>query len=255
MSILLPDGVSRADLNALIEDKYGGSTENRAAVAADIRRLGTGEPLAYVIGWMPFSGLRIHLDSKPLIPRPETEWWTEELIRAMRDAYGGRPFSFLDLCAGSGAVGCAVLASFPNAQVSFGEAVPEHASTIRKNIEENGLDAARAKILIGDLFEPFGGERFDAIAANPPYIPRGRALEESVSRYERPEALYAGEDGLDLIRRIAREAPEHLATDGMLWVECDAEHAEEALRLVREGGRKDAAIRTDQYGRPRLIVG
>ena len=79
MSFPLPDGVSEADFRSLIDDKYDGSTENRHLLRADIARLAAGEPLAYVIGWVPFLGLRIYLDSKPLIPRPETEWWTEEL--------------------------------------------------------------------------------------------------------------------------------------------------------------------------------
>jgi release factor glutamine methyltransferase len=252
MSIPLPDGVSPADLTALIQDKYDGSTENRHLLSRDIARLATGEPLAYVVGWMPFLGLRIYLDSRPLIPRPETEWWTEQLIAATKN---GNELRFLDLCAGSGAVGCALLKAFPGAHVSFGELVPEHEATIRKNIRENSLDETRTDIRIGDLFVPFGTEKFDLIAVNPPYIPEKRKLEKSVANFEPREALAAGKDGLTIIARIARGAAAHMNPGGALWLECDTEHAEIARGLVEGGGAKNTEIRNDQYGRPRVIIG
>lgn len=246
--------VSKKEIDQLIQDKYDGSTENKHLLRVDMARLATGEPLAYVIGWMPFLGMRIYLDSKPLIPRPETEWWTEELITALAAQGRERALHILDLCAGAGAIGCAILKAFPHARVSFGELIPEHKATIEKNIRENELDVSRADIRIGNLYEPFPEERFDVIVANPPYIPESRALEESVSAHERPEALFAGNDGLAVIRRIADDAAAHLHPGGELWMECDSEHAHEALALV-ENTAHEAKIRTDQYERPRLIVG
>jgi release factor glutamine methyltransferase len=239
------------------------------------------EPEAYRLGWVPFLGLKIWLDSHPLIPRPETEWWVEELILELKsvpsgDAYfsaekslGLRPspsgtslsdtsqLSVLDLCAGSGAIGCAILAQCPNAQVYFCEIDPEHEATIRKNIRENKLDESRAEVRIGDLFEPFAASPpaggFDFIAANPPYVPEGRELPVSVADYEPALALRAGPDGLAVIRRIALELPRHLAKGGAAWVECDAEHADAARELFTEQGFK-AFIKNDQYERPRVIV-
>lgn len=241
------------------------------------------KPLAYIIGAQPFLGLKIYLDSKPLIPRPETEWWTEQLFNLIisgnsevfrRAAARGtaifqqkntRPpnsagdIRFLDLCAGSGAIGCAALARLPNAQVYFGEIDPTHEATILKNIRENNLDlpagrqANRAHVYIGDLFEPFGDIEFDVIAVNPPYIPSDRVLPASVADYEPPLALRSGPDGLDLIRRIAHSARRRLAECGVLWCECDSEHAEAARALFQEQGFS-AEIRTDQYDKPRIIV-
>jgi release factor glutamine methyltransferase len=125
------------------------------------------------------------------------------------------------------------------------------------------LDAARADIRIGDLFAPFEGdaqgahginERFDIIVANPPYIPDGRALDASVARFEPAEALRGGPDGLAIIRRIADEAPKHLAPGGELWMEVDAPSAEDARGIVERAlGR--ATLYPDPYGRARLIVG
>lgn len=236
----------RDDVEALVREKHSGDRE-APGVAEDLARLAAGEPLAYVIGDQPFLGLSISLGSRPLIPRPETEWWAELLCERI----GDEPFRVLDLCAGSGAVGLAVLKQCRNARVSFGELVPEHAETIRKNVEQNGLDASRADIRSGDLFAPFEGEQFDIIAANPPYIPEGRALDGSVTDYEPGEALFSGPDGLSVIRRIAAGAA---ASAPELWMECDESNADQAARLCLEADARRADVRIDQYERPRLVV-
>lgn len=244
--------IERSDIESLIRDKYAG--DRSRDMAQDLARLEAGEPLAYVIGWMPFLSLSIGLGSRPLIPRPETEWWTEQLVAHLKERFGTEPFALLDLCAGSGAIGLAVLSAFPAARVSFGELHTEHASQIRENLRENGLDAARADIRESDVFEAFAGERFDVIAANPPYIPSTRPLEKSVLAHEPADALYAGTDGLDVIREIAGGAVAHLKPQGELWMECDIANIDEAVVLLREGGAAASEIRTDPYGRPRVVV-
>src|SRR3989344_4655652 len=191
----------------LLEEKYGGTETSK--YEADKRRLKKGEPLAYIIGWQPFLSLKIYLDSKPLIPRPETEWWTEQLLEKI-----STDSRFLDLCAGSGAIGCAALARLPGAQVYFGEIDPTHEQTILKNIRENNLDISRARICIGDLFEPFNDMQFDVIVTNPPYVPTTCALPPSVANYEPSLAFYAGKDGLNFIHRIAAELSQHLTKGG-----------------------------------------
>lgn len=241
------------DQDLLISDKYAG--DRNADLTEDLARLKNGEPLAYVIGWIPFLGLRIGLDSRPLIPRPETEWWTEALCAHIEERFRDRPFSFLDLCAGSGAIGLSVLARFPNAKVTFAELVEAHTEQIKRNIEANGLDAARAVALRSDLFEALSQMKFDIIATNPPYIPSERTLDASVISYEPKEALFASEDGLSVIRRIAEDAPAHISKGGELWMECDVDNIDIAKDLILEHGAKSAEIRTDLYGRPRVAVG
>lgn len=235
----------------LLEEKYEGV--ETGTFREDRARLLEGEPIAYVLNTQPFFGLTIHLDSRPLIPRPETEWWTEQLINSLQHHAPADALRFLDLCAGSGAIGCAMLSRLPQAQVSFGEIDPSHEATIEKNIRENNLDGSRATIKIGDLFEPFGDEQFDVIAANPPYVPSSRELPPSVGKYEPHIALFAGDDGLGLIRRIAADLPQRLKKGGVAWIECDRGHAEATRTLFEEQGFA-AEIRTDQFGRPRIIV-
>ncbi len=264
----------------LLRDKYFGVRSED--FSKDCERLALGEPLAYVIGWQPFLGLTIYLDSHPLIPRPETEWWTELLLQKIGAAgVFGRdesrsatareeaifqqknmplvssespaPIAFLDLCSGSGAIGCAALKYLPNAKVYFGEIDPAHDSTIKKNIAENHLDASRTHIEIGDLFEPFVEMRFDIIACNPPYIPTSRPLDRSVVDYEPRQALFADSDGLGVIRRLSTALAEHLTQRGQAWIECDSEHAEAAASLFVDQGFS-CQIRTDQYQTPRILV-
>jgi len=237
------------DQEALVREKYAGD-KNAPGLREDLARLEDGEPLAYVIGNIPFLGLTVLLDSHPLIPRPETEWWTEELAQQI----GNHSVSVLDLCAGSGAIGLALLKLCPNAHITFVELVPEHAALIEKNIVENGLDASRTVVRTGDLFAPFSHERFDIIATNPPYVPQTRALDTGVTSFEPKEALFAGDDGMDVISRIIEDAREHLTDTGELWMECDIENIAAAKELLLDKGYSSAEIRTDQYGRERIVV-
>jgi release factor glutamine methyltransferase len=233
----------------VLQEKYGGIATPEFEL--DRKRLTEGEPVAYIIGWQPFLGLKIHLDSHPLIPRPETEWWTETLLKQLANT--NREIRFLDLCAGSGAIGCAALSQLPNATIFFSEIDPRHEKTILKNIRENNLDESRATIGIGNLFEPFENEQFEVVAANPPYIPDERNIARSVSDYEPALALYAGKDGLDVIRHIANELPVRLAPGSTAWIECDSEYATATQNLFSTPSIL-TEILSDQFGMPRVIV-
>lgn len=245
--------ITPQDIAHLIRDKHNSDTT--ADLTQDLARLASGEPLAYVIGWIPFLGLRIRLDSFPLIPRPETEWWTEVLVEHLKERNDLGNFSLLDLCAGSGALGLAVLSKLKHAAVSFGELSPLHAALISMNIDTNSLDSDRATVRSGDLFASFENEKFDIIATNPPYIPTSRTLEECVTSFEPSEALFSGPKGLDIIERIITDAPDHLTPGGELWIECDTSNIEEAARHMKTVGFTGVEIRTDLYGRPRVVMG
>jgi HemK-like putative methylase len=236
----------------LLNEKYNGSESREYFV--DLERLESGEPLAYVIGHVPFLNTTIYLDSHPLIPRTETEYWVEEAIRAFRgQTPKSKPLRVLDLCAGSGCVGVAVLASLPNIAVDFAEIDESHHATILKNLEQNGISRKRVHIVGGDLFENIT-DTYDYILANPPYINRDAGtIEENVAAYEPERALYGGKDGTEMISRILHETPTHLSTGGALYLEHEPEQTL-AIEDLAEKLHLSAEPHKDQYGLLRYTI-
>lgn len=229
------------EINWLLNDKYNGI--ETPEFVADKERLASGEPLAYVIGWVPFLNTKIWLDSKPLIPRPETEFWVEKAIQDLKARNIANP-KVLDLCAGSGCVGVAVAKAVPEVIVHFAEIVDDHHQTIRKNIRENNIDVARTKQIGGNLFEHVT-EKYDFILTNPPYIDPelSERVQTSVTLHEPSLALYGGVHGMEIIERIIREAPQHLNPGGILYIEHEPEQAEKIKALA-----PNAEIFEDQFG-------
>ena len=242
----------------LLKEKHSG--EKSRAFFADLKRLYLGEPLAYVIGHTPFLNTTIYLDSRPLIPRPETEHWTKEAIKVIKDGTtlplgltDQKPIKVLDLCAGSGCVGVAVAAALPNTLVDFVELDRAHLPTIKKNLAEHNIDAARCHIYHSSLFSAVP-DTYDFILANPPYIdPALDRTEPSVKAHEPYHALYGGEKGLEIIAMIIAAAPEHLRTGGQLWLEHEPEQSE-AIKDLAEAAGFSITTHKDQYDTERYSI-
>lgn len=235
----------------LLEEKHQG-VENEAFYA-DLERLKNGEPLAYIIGQIPFSDCQIHLDSKPLIPRPETEYWLEQEINAIKESGIDEP-RVLDLCAGSGAIGVAVAKALPAARVDLAEVDPDHIPTIQKNLAVNLQDTTWCQVIESDLFTNIEG-KYDFILSNPPYIdPELDRTEASVKDYEPSLALYGGEAGLELIEKIIKAAPNYLNENGQLWLEHEPEQSDAIKNLANEAGFASVVTKVDQYGIQRYSV-
>lgn len=232
----------------LLKEKYDGVSN--AAFIADCTRLRDGEPLAYVIGWIPFCNTRIILDSRPLIPRPETEYWTTYSIASIRTKGITRPH-ILDLCAGSGCIGVSVLAAIAEAYVDFAEIETRHHETILKNITCNGLTLNHTKIYGGSLFENIT-KTYDYILSNPPYIdPMLNRTEQSVRDFEPHEALYGGEGGIIYLEKIIRQAPRFLNPHGTVILEHEPEQSEFIARYGANAGFQ-VTTHTDQFGMQRF---
>lgn len=233
----------------LIRDKYHGE-EHPASLRRDFIRLSRGEPIDYVIGWKEFCGAHIDLSLRPLIPREETEQWVRWLLPLVKKKRASR---VLDLCAGSGAIGLAVLVACPSASVVFGDISPKAVRQVKKNLTLNS-HSQRAVVLQSNLFENISGT-FDFILSNPPYIPHLRILRlsRSVRNFEPHRALDGGDDGLRIVKKIITEGSLHLTPSGMLVVEVDATHATCAAKFAQEYFKK-VSIHKDQYGRPRTLV-
>jgi release factor glutamine methyltransferase len=232
----------------LLEEKYCG--EKTSNFFSDVDRLVAGEPLAYLIGHIPFLNTNIYLDSLPLIPRPETEHWVAEVISEIkkRNIVAKPPLHVLDLCAGSGCVGVAVSKALPDVKVDFIELEKKHLTTIEKNCLKNNLQDDVIRVIQGDLFNVGKTELFqyDFILTNPPYIdPVLNRTEKNVRDFEPKIALYGGLAGMEIINRIINEAPNHLKAGGQLWIEHEPEQVEAILQIA--SSRFRVLSLTDQY--------
>ncbi|MBX4181661.1 HemK family protein methyltransferase [Candidatus Parcubacteria bacterium] len=191
----------------------------------------TALPEAYNIGFCPFINTTIWLDSKPLIPRTETEYWVNEVIQEIRKTKFNS-LKILDLCAGSGCIGIAVAKELPSAQVDFVELDPAHHETIRKNLRENNIEADRTQIFGGNLFENVS-KQYDIIVSNPPYIDMSlKRVAESVLENEPHLALDGGVEGLEIIDAILAEFPKHLKPNGILYLEHEPEQVEHLSKNI-----------------------
>lgn len=232
----------------LLNEKYKG--EKCEAFFTDLELLKSGTPLAYLIGSIPFLTCTIYLDSHPLIPRPETEYWTEKAISKIRQVHPrGQTPGILDLCAGSGSIGVAVAKATPSAQVTFSEIDSAHLPTITKNIENNLPEYSNQlvySVIESDLFENIVG-KYDFILTNPPYIdPAIDRTEKSVKMHEPHLALYGGSDGMECIQKIIEQAPTYLTKNGQLWIEHEPEQSKTITQLAMVHNFS-CTTHTDQY--------
>ncbi|MBY0538894.1 peptide chain release factor N(5)-glutamine methyltransferase [Patescibacteria group bacterium] len=240
------------DEERLLREKY--NEVETSEFFTDCVRLKNGEPLAYVIGWVPFLDCRIYLDSHPLIPRPETEFWVEDALAVIQQKEKAK---VLDLFAGSGAIGVAVLKHAPHAHVDFGEIDPAHIPTIQKNIDTWStyeVDHARARVIETDVWSNIK-DSYDFILTNPPYIAkelRGR-VQNSVLLHEPHTALFADDNGFHFIEETIAEAKAHLSPAGVLWIEHEPEQAERLRSMGTEAGFT-VQNKSDQYGVLRYSV-
>ncbi len=229
----------------LLNDKYNGIETD--AFYDDVKRLESGEPLAYIIGWQPFCGTKIYLDSHPLIPRPETEYWVKLVTDEIKEK---KNVKVLDLCAGSGCIGIAILKNIPNSTVDFVEIDESHHATILKNVRENKINENRVKIVGGSLFENVP-DQYDIIVTNPPYIDPQLSdrIGESVLEYEPKNALFGGNAGMGLITKILAQIPRFLRSGGILYIEHEPEQVQKIQELLP--GIKS---QKDQFGVARFSV-
>lgn len=223
---MLADALHTSRLMMLIDKSRVLTAAEEEAFERMMARREQREPLQYILGSQSFMGFSFKTDPRALIPRNDTEALCEEALRHIRP--GDR---VLDLCTGTGALGIAIKKLCPKAAVTATD-ISEAALSLAK--ENARTLQAEVRILQGDLFAPVSGEEFEVIVSNPPYIPealRGR-LQAEVEK-EPALALFAGEDGLDFYRRIAREAPAYLAPQGWLCLEVGDGEAEAVAALLK----------------------
>ena len=199
-------------------------------LTAMLGRRCAGEPVQYILGSADFMGLKFEVGPAVLIPRQDTETLVEAAMIDLQGRADSDP-AVLDLCAGSGCIGLSLASLAPHAQVTLTDVSREALEIARHNAHALSV---KAELRHGDLFQAVGRERFDLIASNPPYIPRGELGElQREVQYEPRLALDGGADGLDFYRRIAEGAPKHLKDGGSIYLEVGLGQAADVLALLK----------------------
>ena len=252
-------GISRADYflkKRECPERIPGCWEDRLKLRCD--RM----PLAYVLGYTEFMGLRFAVEPGVLVPRQDTETLVEWVLKAEKDhiALGeevaAKPLTLLDMCTGSGCIGLS-LAKLGDFSVTLSDLSPVAIRVSR--INRGGLDLEeQVEICHGDLFEALPeDERFDIIVSNPPYIETAviEELQEEVRDHEPRMALDGMEDGLYFYRKLAQEAPQWLTPGGRIYLEIGYDQGESVPALLQEAGFVDVTVKKDLAGNDRVVRG
>ncbi|MCP4708336.1 MAG: peptide chain release factor N(5)-glutamine methyltransferase [Planctomycetes bacterium] len=224
-----------------------------------VKRCVAHEPVAYLTGKAHFFGLEFVVNSDCLIPRPETETLVAQAIDFCRHQTHRPTVDVLDLCSGSGCVAIAIAANVVEAEIIAVDNSSGALEIARKNVEVHDLQG-RITLLESDLFEQVdttGKGVFDLIVSNPPYISAREyeKLDRMIRDYEPKVALWAGVDGLDVIRRMVADAERFLADDGAIMIEMAYDQAEDVKALFEEADYlAEIRIVQDSIGHPRVVV-
>ena len=215
--------------------------EDAARYAGLIARRAAREPVAYITGVREFRRISLAVDGRVLIPRPETELLVEVGLSL------GAGARVVDVGTGSGAVALALKDERPDLVLTGVDASADAIEVARSNAERLGLDVP---FVCGDLLGGVEGS-VDAVLANLPYVADGAALPPEIARYEPPAALFAGPDGLDVIRRFVGSA------DGvaLIALEIGFDQAGPVASLVAGAGFGSVEVLADLAGHDRVVVG
>ena len=213
-----------------------------------IGRRAEHESMDSLMGYTEFMGLVVPFSKDTLSPRQETEIMVDNIIRENK---GRTDLTVLDLCSGSGCIGLSIAKHLP-AKVTLVDISYKAISMAKKTAELNNI---AVEIIESNLFDKVTG-KYDIIITNPPYIPSEDCLtlEKEVSSYDPLLALDGGQDGLDLIRNIAVEAPNHLNKNGLIYMEYGIGQTEDIKELF-EDGFENIEIVKDYSGIDRYIKG
>ena len=218
----------------------------RARYEELVARREAREPMQYILGETSFMGLTFHVEPGVLIPRYDTEVLCEEALKRLRPG-----MRVLDIGTGSGALAVSIAKLAPECDVTAVDVSETALAVAPANAAALG---AKVRFVKSDCFAALGGETFDMIVSNPPYIDGEEMKELMPEVLLEPElALYGGEDGLDFYRRISREAPAYLKKGGCLLFEIGWKQKEPVSELLREHVGEPFALK--DYGDNWRVVG
>jgi release factor glutamine methyltransferase len=217
-----------------------------------ILRRSKHEPIAYITNNQPFMSLDFFVDPAVLIPRPETEKLVEIAIEEAKQK--DPSLLITDIGTGSGCIAVSLAKFLPETKVIAIDSAEKAIKIAQKNAEFHRV-ADRCQFALGNLFEPLK-EKVDLIVSNPPYIPSAdiKTLETDVKDFEPVAALDGGKDGLDYIKQIIDQSPDHLNPQGMLLVEIGFDQGSHVKNMAQENKRyTNIEIKKDLNGNDRVL--
>jgi release factor glutamine methyltransferase len=215
-----------------------------------VRRRGQGEPLQHLLGTVEFARQTFLCDKRALVPRPETE----QLVELLQSKIEKRESKILDVGTGSGVIALSLAAKFPEAEITATDVSEEALSLARENAQRLGL-TSRIKFARGDLLL-YVTHVYDVIVANLPYVAEAdRATLSREVRHDPEVALFGGERGDEIVRKLIDEARSHLAPGGLLALEVGIGQANELATLMAEKNYHDIKTEADYAGVIRFLFG
>ncbi len=209
-----------------------------------------GVPVAYLTGQCEFWSLTLEVNPATLIPRPETELLVEQ---ALNHIPSGAALRIADLGTGTGAIALSIATERPECRIVAADRCPTALATARRNADRHGI--TNVSFRAGDWYQPLAGEQFDIILSNPPYIADGDPhLQQGDLRFEPPEALTSGCDGLDAIRTLINSGRNHLDPGGWLMIEHGFDQGSAITRLLRQSGYHSIQSYPDLAGHDRITA-
>ena len=255
VGVASPEAEARWLVEAAAPDLDGPVTKRAIAhLDSMLTRRVKGEPLQYVLGRWAFRSLDLLVDRRVLIPRPETEVVAGAAVEEARRIDARLA---VDLGTGSGAIALALATEIATLEVWATDSSPDALDVARANIAGIGRAGTRVRLAHGDWFDALPDElhgNVGVIVTNPPYVATDDDLPSEVAEWEPTDALRAGDDGLDDIRRIVTAAPEWLTRPGALVVEFAPQQALTVGALAYGAGFDDVMIGRDLSDRERYLV-
>ncbi len=226
-------------------------------VRTAVQRRGRREPLQYVLGSAVFCGLEFQVGPAALVPRPETELLAERAWTWLLERSAGLPSpQVLDWGTGTGCLAVTVAVKVPSAAVWAVEVSAEAAALAGRNAVQQGVDA-RVRVLLGDGIAALpGGQGFDLVMSNPPYIPTGElgGLEPEVRDHEPKVALDGGGDGLEFYRRLVVEMAPRVRPGGVVLLEFGDGQGDAVGTILAGAGWVIGEMHRDHTGRERFLL-
>lgn len=217
-----------------------------------VKRRGNREPLQYITGESEFAGLKLKVDARALIPRPETE----RLIELLQEKLTAPPARILDLGTGSGAIALALAKIYPEAAVTAVDKSEAALALARENAGTAGL-VGRVTFVASDWFAALpAGTQFELVVANPPYLSdeETRGAQPEVRDFEPAMALSAGTNGAAALEQIIAGAKSHLTPGGLLACETGITQHPHLMALAAQAGYARSESRRDLTGRDRYLL-